>query len=104
VLLAFPRGRSSARLEDGGELHSEERRGSWRLEVRARSRVRWELQASLGTLRRPFSPCSLRLDGRPVPWSYEAATGVLSARFGARHGELVARTCASAHTRARAGG
>jgi alpha-glucosidase (family GH31 glycosyl hydrolase) len=98
VLLAFPRGRSSARLEDGGELRSEEGRRHWRLAVRSRSHVRWELQASLGTLWHPFRPCEVRVDGRRVPWSYDVATGVLSARFGARRGDLVASTCASAHT------
>ncbi|MBN1528548.1 MAG: glycoside hydrolase family 31 protein [Thermoleophilaceae bacterium] len=104
VLVAFPRGDSSARLEDGGELRSSERHGRWRLSLRARSHVSWDLQASLSTLRRPFRPCDVRLDGRRVPWSYDAARGVLSARFGARRGELSVRACASAHTHGRRGG
>ena len=104
VLLAFPRGRSSARLEDGGELRSSEERGRWRLTVRARSRVKWDLQASLATLRHPFRPCDVRVDGRRVEWSYDAGTSVLTARFGARRGELSARACSSAHTHGRRGG
>ena len=96
VLLAFPRGRSSARLEDGGELRSDEGHGRWELEIRSERRVGWALQASLATLRRPFAPCSVYLDGRRLPdhaWSHDRATGVLSARFAARRGELAAKAC-----------
>ena len=57
VLLAFPRGRSSARLEDGGELRSDEGHGRWKLAIRSERRIRWALQASLRTLRTPFVPC-----------------------------------------------
>jgi alpha-glucosidase (family GH31 glycosyl hydrolase) len=104
VLLAFPRGSSSARLEDGGELRSAERRGGWRLSEKARSHVKWDLQASLATLKHPFRPCDVRLDGKRLEWSYDAGTGVLSARFGARRGELSVSACASAHTHGRRGG
>ena len=96
VLLAFPRGRSAARLEHGGGLRSREESGRWKLGIRAERRTRWALQASLGTLRRPFTPCSLRLDGRRLPasaWSHNAATRVLRARFTTRAGELVASAC-----------
>jgi alpha-glucosidase (family GH31 glycosyl hydrolase) len=96
VLLAFPRGDSSARLEDGGRLRSREHHGSWQLEIRSGAERTWELQASLGTLRRPFTPCSLRLDGRRLPrgsWSFDGATGALRARFEARRGVLTAERC-----------
>jgi hypothetical protein len=96
VLLAFPRGRSAARLEHGGMLRSREERGRWRLGIRTERRTQWALQASLGALRRPFTPCSLRLDGRRLPgsaWSHDAATGVVRARFTTRDGELVATAC-----------
>jgi len=97
VLLTFPRDRSSARLEDGGELRSIEGRGRWELEIRSKRRVRWALQASLRTLRRPFNPCSVRLDGRRLPasaWSYDRGGGVLTASFAAGRGELVVKGCA----------
>jgi alpha-glucosidase (family GH31 glycosyl hydrolase) len=96
VLLAFPRGTSNARLEDGGRVRSSEHHGSWRLEIHSGAERTWELQASLGTLRRPFKPCSLRLDGRRLPrehWSYDGATGALRARFDARRGVLAAERC-----------
>ncbi len=49
-----------------------------------RRRRTWDLQASLGTLRHPFTPCSVRLDGRRLShrsWSYDADTGVLRAHL-----------------------
>jgi alpha-glucosidase (family GH31 glycosyl hydrolase) len=96
MLLAFPRGRSSARLEHGGELRSKEGRGRWELAIRSDRPVRWALQASLLTLRAPFAPCSVALDGRRLPasaWSYDSGAGVLSARFATRHGELAVSGC-----------
>jgi alpha-glucosidase (family GH31 glycosyl hydrolase) len=96
VLLAFPRGDSSAALEDGGHLRSREGRRGWRLELHSGAERTWRLQASLRTLRRPFAPCSVRLDGRRLPrgsWSFDGASGVLTARFAARHGVLAAEPC-----------
>ena len=97
VLLAFPRGRSSARLEDGGELRSDEGRGRWKLAIRSKRRVRWALQASLA------DPAHAR--SRPARWRWTAVafrrvpgattmrTGVLSAHLAARRGELVVSGC-----------
>ena len=96
VLLAFPRGTLSAQLEDGGRLRSSEGWGGWRLDVDSHHERRWELQASLGTLRHPFSPCSVVLDGRRLSrqdWSYEGETEVLRVSFLAREGKLVASGC-----------
>ena len=82
---------------------------------RARSAGRWQprdprrARTSAGRFRRRSRRCASR--SRPCSraarrpsaaggaWSYDAGTGVLSARFGARRGELVARPCASAHER-----
>ena len=96
VLLAFPRGRSSARLEHGGELRSDERRGRWELSIRSERRVSWALQASLRTLHAPFVPCSVALDGRRLPasaWSFDRKAAVLSAHLSARRAELVVSAC-----------
>jgi alpha-glucosidase (family GH31 glycosyl hydrolase) len=96
VLLAFPRGRSEARLDDGGRLRSRERGGEWKLKVRTSTERRWIVQASLATLQRPFQPCSVTLNGRrlhPGAWSYSARERVLRASFRARRGHLVARAC-----------
>ena len=100
VLLAFPRGRSSARLEHGGELRSEERRGRWELAIR--SERRGPLGAP-GVARAPCAgrsrPARVRLDGRRLPasaWSYDSGTGVLSARFATRPRRARRRAAAGA--------
>lgn len=96
ALLAFPRGRSSARLESGGGLRSQEVRGGWKLEIRSPRTVAWSLQASLGTLRSPFTPCSVRLDGRRLPasaWSHDETSGVLRVKFRARWADLTVSGC-----------
>jgi alpha-glucosidase (family GH31 glycosyl hydrolase) len=94
-LLAFPRGRSSARF-DAGRLVSAEARAprarEWRLTVSSASARRWSVQASLSTLRRPFVPCELTLNGKALPdgaWRYNDATGTLAVRF--RAGDAVLR-------------
>jgi alpha-glucosidase (family GH31 glycosyl hydrolase) len=94
VLLAFPRGRSSARLEDGGVLRSRESAGEWRLSIRSRRTRRWEVEASLATLRRPFRPCAVEASrGRLGRWRFDRRTRVLRAVISARRGQLVARAC-----------
>jgi hypothetical protein len=94
VLLAFPRGRSSAALEDGGSLISRERPGSWSLTIRGKRRRTWTISASLATLERPFKPCALSATGGKVKrWSYDPKTQVLHATFTVRHATLVARGC-----------
>jgi hypothetical protein len=94
VLLAFPSGRSAARLEDGGRLLSRERPGSWSLEIRSRRVRRWTIEASLATLRAPFRPCSVTArGGRLRAWRYDRRVRVLRATLTARAGSLIARRC-----------
>jgi alpha-glucosidase (family GH31 glycosyl hydrolase) len=86
-LLAFPRGRSTARQGAGGKIVSREGDASWRLVLRGGKARRFELQASLGTLRNPFEPCRVSVDGKrldPDRWDYSTKTGVLTARFAGR--------------------
>jgi hypothetical protein len=93
ALLAFPRGKSSARFGDDGRIRSRERRDAWKLWVRGGGARRFELQASLSAGRRDLEPCELRVDGRPVPggdWSWDRGTGVLEASFRRRSPKLVA--------------
>jgi alpha-glucosidase (family GH31 glycosyl hydrolase) len=87
-LLAFPRGRSTSRFYDDGRIASVERHGRWILRIdgsRARS---YDLQASLGTLKRRLRPCRVLLDGNrlaPDRWEYRPGDEVLAASFrGAR--------------------
>ena len=96
-LVAFPRGRSTARVYRRERIVSRERRGSWSLRVRGARSRRYDLQASLATLRRPFRPCAVRLNGRALPrraWRFSRRTRVLTVRFSARRGTLTAaRDC-----------
>ncbi len=79
-LMAVPRGRSRSRLPDGAAARSLERRGRWVLRVRARRSMRWSVEASMRTLRRPFRPRRVLSRGRVLPrrrWSYDRRSGVL---------------------------
>ena len=79
-LMAVPRGRSRSRLPDGAAARSLERRGRWVLRVRARRSMRWSVEASMRTLRRPFRPRRVLSRGRALPrrrWSYDRRSGVL---------------------------
>jgi alpha-D-xyloside xylohydrolase len=72
-LLAFPRGRSASRAYDNTRMVSRERRGRWRLELRDKTRRRWKIDASLATLRHPFRPSCVVVDGKPLSgerWNY----------------------------------
>ena len=92
-VLAFPRGRSHAAMFARERLRSREGPSGWRLAVDGARRRRIGLQASLGTLHRPFAPCALRVDGRRLParaWRYDAQTRVLRARFAVGRGVLEA--------------
>jgi alpha-glucosidase (family GH31 glycosyl hydrolase) len=94
VLLAFPRGRSSARLEDGGELRSRELKGRWELSIASKRSRRWTIEASLGTLRRPLRACRVSArGGRVGDWRFDRDEQVLRATFTARRGTLVVRGC-----------
>jgi hypothetical protein len=94
VLLAFPRGSSSAALEDGGALRSVERPGEWSLTVRSSRARTWEIQASLGTLRNRLRPCRVSASGGRVEgWRFDRRTRVLTATLSARRGTLTARAC-----------
>jgi alpha-glucosidase (family GH31 glycosyl hydrolase) len=90
-LLLFPRGRSSRAFNYGERLHSVEGAGSWRLTVAGRRTRSYSVEASLNTLRQPFRPRAVRLDGAVLPraaWSFEGRSGVLRARFRARRAVL----------------
>jgi alpha-glucosidase (family GH31 glycosyl hydrolase) len=102
VLLAFPRGSSTATMFSVREtLRSrEERAGGWELVVRGRRRRSYELQASLRTLVRPFTPCAVEWAGQPLAaWSYDPPTGVLRTEFTGKRGRLVVRPCAATSAR-----
>jgi hypothetical protein len=76
---------------------STERAGAWTLEIRDDVRRSYAVQASLATLNRPFVPCTVTLDGRPLAraaWSYAAGDQTLRAELATRNGRLEVRPCA----------
>jgi hypothetical protein len=97
VLLAFPRGRSRAALGDAGVVRSRERGdGSWVLRIRSPNARKVRLRAGLGALRRPFRPCAVELDGKPLDpraWGYSARRRALTVGFRTRSGSLSVRPC-----------
>ena len=96
TIVAFPRGRSSASLGESGRVSSIERRREWRLAFRDKRRRLYHVHASLGSLRRPFRPCSVTLRGRKLKqraWRYRAKSGVVRIRFRLGKGTLAVRGC-----------
>jgi hypothetical protein len=96
-LLAFPRGDTVARMFAGGEgVRSSERAGGWELSIRGKLQRTYGLQASLATLERPFAPCAVEWNGRPLPpsaWQWDGGTQVLRAEFTGARGRLRVRGC-----------
>ena len=95
VLLAFPRGRSSARLEDGGRLSSREAAAGWVLGIAGERRRRWRIEASLALLTRPFRPCRVSAEGdaRLHGWRYDRRKRVMYLSVSARRGNLAVWPC-----------
>ena len=90
-----PRNRGVVRAAANGrqKLVSAESRGGWVLTIARGARRRYDLQASLATLRHPRHVCRVTLNGRPLSrraWSYDAHRRLLRARFSARGAKLAA--------------
>ena len=82
-LIAFPRGRSKSRYYDSGKIVSRESARGWTVELRGHPIRRLELEAALGTLRRPFAPCGVSADGAglaPAAWSFRRNSKTLRVR------------------------
>jgi hypothetical protein len=65
----------------GGRARSVETRGRWKLTLRNPRRTRLTVEASLATLRKPFAPWRVLIDGRPASrkrWRYDRRTRVLT--------------------------
>lgn len=95
-LLAFPRGESSGAFFASGRYESTESADTWTLSINDSAAYTVHLQAALGTLVQPFTPCSVSVAGRALPtadWRFDAATGVLTARFNSDAGELQVHGC-----------
>ena len=95
-LLAVPRGRSASAIGPGERAGSLEGRGRWTLAIAGHRARRYEIEAALGTLDRPFVPCAVALDGRRIAaslWSYDRATTVLRATVRLRAGAVTVVGC-----------
>ena len=95
-LLAVPRGRTRSRLPDGGRASSAERRrgGRWILRLRMPRRTLFTVEASLGSLRRPFRPRRVLLNGKRLSrkrWRYDRRARRLRVRVAARRAVLDVR-------------
>jgi len=100
-LLAFPRGASESRFYRSGRLVSIEGDGSWQLDVRGDQQRTIGLQASMSTLNKPFLPCRVALNGRPLAktaWQYDAASRELAVTFRTQSGVLTVSGCSAAPT------
>ncbi len=92
-LLAFPRGRTSTPLADGGQIESIERPGRWTLVVNGKRKIAYSLEASLSTLEGRLRPCRVLLNGRALKksaWRYDKRRRALSVEFKLRSGRVTA--------------
>jgi alpha-glucosidase (family GH31 glycosyl hydrolase) len=91
-LLAFPRGRSRSRfLTDGRVKSIESRRGGrWTLEIDGERSRRYVIQASLTSLRDPFEPDRVLIDGRRARgWQFDPESGRLWLAVTAKEARVV---------------
>jgi len=92
-VITFPRGSSTARFGRRGRLGSSERGAGRRLRIDSPRRIRVDLEASLSTLKAPFAPRVVRIDGRRLgadAWSYDPASRVLRVDGSIRSGVISA--------------
>ena len=81
VLLLFPRGTTHRKFGSSSFVTSRERRGSLTFDIFNWVRRHYRIQASMSTLKHPFRPCRVTIDGERVPardWSFNRRTRVLS--------------------------
>ena len=80
------------RFYENSKLTSRAGKRAWRLRIKSPRKLRIELDASLGAMRRGFHPRSVRVDGRRLRrWDYDRRARVLSTRLPKGTTELVVR-------------
>jgi len=87
-VVAFPRGKSRGYFNGRGRLHSKEGKRSWRLKIVDGRTREWKIDASLSTMKRPFRPRCVKLDGRKVPansWTYRNRGKRFEIKFSPKH-------------------
>ena len=90
TLLAFPRDSWAGSMFERERLSGRElRRGGWTLRVAGAQPRTYTLEAGMSSLRRPFTPCRVRLGKRVLRrWSYDRRARMLRVRFRATRGTL----------------
>ena len=94
-LVAFPRGQWTGALGVGETLASTAGTNSWTLSINGKRSRTYSIEAALGSLSAPFTPCTLTLDGARLPgsaWTYSSATKVLKVTATLTGGTIVARS------------
>ena len=92
-LLTVPSGRGRSALPDGGVARSAVRHGAWSLRIRAKRRMRFEVEASLEAagIGRPRQVLVGGRALRGAEWSFDARRGVLRVTASGRNVEITAR-------------
>jgi alpha-glucosidase (family GH31 glycosyl hydrolase) len=93
-VLAFPRGRSASRAYGDVKLISRERGRKWRLKIKGKQRRGYKIDASLATLRNPFTPECVTVKGKPLSgksWSYSKSKRLVRIKVRARRTAIAVR-------------
>jgi alpha-glucosidase (family GH31 glycosyl hydrolase) len=102
-LLAFPRGRSSTRMNEHERLRSRELDGEgWRLRIRGARTRTYDLEAAFAALKDPFRPRAITVDGEllsSADWTYRRRAAVLEMQVRCRRCSVTVSASASADTR-----
>jgi len=95
-LLAFPRGTTTGTFFATGSYTSTESPERWTLSINDSVSRTVYVQAGLGALLQPFTPCSVSTGGvtaDPSTWRYDPVTGVLAVSFASAAGMLEVHGC-----------
>lgn len=97
-LLAFPRGATATAFDQGSIRSAESRRGprKWTLRIRDHRPRTWTVRASLTSLKRPFRPRCLAVNGKAGKgWRYDHASRTIEFEIRSRRGRttVVIGTC-----------
>ena len=96
VLLILPRGHTQRRFEGRSTVESIEGRGSWTMFLDGSTRRRFAVSASMATLKHPFRPCHVTVDGHSLlrrDWRFDEGTRVLSLVVHGRYSAVRATAC-----------
>ena len=94
-LVAFPRGSWSGALGAGEAMSSTEEANKWTLSISSSAARSYSVEAALGSLNAPFTPCTVQVNGAKLPsnaWSYNSQSKVLKLTASLTAGTIVVRS------------